>query len=99
VQTGMLWFDEDKGRRLTEKVREACGYYEGKYGQKPNQCVVHADMLEGGELEIEGVRVIGSKKMQRNHLWVGWSEEFKRAKKPGKRRKAEGRGRRSTGRS
>lgn len=99
MQTGMLWFDGDEGRGLIEKVREACGYYEGKYGLKPNHCVVHADMLDGGELEMEGVRVTGSKHMQRNHLWVGWNEEFMLAGKPGKRPKAAGRDRRPAGRS
>jgi len=99
MQMGMLWFDNEKGRELAEKVRAACGYYEGKYGQKPNHCVVHTDMLDGEEMETEGVRVSGSTQMQRNHLWVGWNEELKQAERPAKKRAAVGRGRRPTGRS
>ena len=99
MQTGMLWFDNDKGRRLKEKVREACSYYEDKYGQKPDQCVVHADMLEAGDTEMEGVRVTGSRKMQRNHLWVGCKEELRQAGKPARIRTAAGRGRHPAARS
>ena len=33
MDTGMLWYDDDRQRTLEEKVRRAADYYRHKYGQ------------------------------------------------------------------
>jgi hypothetical protein len=45
VKVGLLWFDDDPGRRLEDKVLRAAAHYERKYGQPPNLCFAHAAAL------------------------------------------------------
>jgi hypothetical protein len=71
LQAGMLWFDDTKSRPFTEKVGRAADYYQRKYGQKPNTCVVWAET----EVEdVDGIEVMGSRSVQPDHFWIGVRE-------------------------
>jgi len=77
MQTGMLWFD-DSAKTLTEKVTQAAAYYQRKYHQRPNLCLVHPSALKGNptpkidDIEI-AMGVNGS--VLPDHFWLGQSEE------------------------
>lgn len=70
MNTGMLWLDADDRRTLEEKVQRAADYYEDKYGEVPNLCLVNVRMVEK-ELDVRGIHVRPVKNVLRNHLWLG----------------------------
>lgn len=73
MDSGMLWFDNNKQRDLTAKVSRAAEYYRKKYGQPPTLCFVHPSMVPNddqktaaGKIEI---RIASS--VLPNHFWIG----------------------------
>lgn len=44
---GLLWFDDDPGRDLKQKVGNAARRYAEKFGRRPTVCYVHPSMLSG----------------------------------------------------
>jgi len=71
VKTGLLWFDDDPGRDLAQKVERAARRHRQKFGHRPNACYVHPSMLNGGPRNIDGVLVASLPTILRHHLWVG----------------------------
>jgi hypothetical protein len=70
MREGLLWFDNDPKRDLTQKVGRAAAHYQRKHGQKPNVCYVHPSMVQGSE-EVDGVHVAGLPTVLKHHLWIG----------------------------
>ncbi|HNB54561.1 MAG TPA: hypothetical protein PK530_21620 [Anaerolineales bacterium] len=79
MNVGMLWFDNDKERDLSTKVKRAAEYYRKKYGNVPNMCYVHPSMFPvpkekdpldkkvmAGNVEIRSAMTVLP-----NHLWIG----------------------------
>ena len=70
MNVGMLWLDDDAKRPLEEKVTRAVEYYEQKYGQLPELCLVNPAMLtqkrEMGPIEIRPLRTV-----LLHHFWLG----------------------------
>ena len=77
MDTGMLWFDNDKERDLTAKVMRAADYYRKKYGNVPNMCYVHPNMLAIPKVDGEKKVMAGSIEVRSaasvlpNHFWIG----------------------------
>ena len=76
--SGMLWFDNDQKFDLIEKVCKAARYYQEKYGQNPDLCYVHPDMLSAsGEtngkesIKAENIEIKSSPNVLPNHFWIG----------------------------
>ncbi len=78
MEYGMLWFDNEAGRAVEEKVRQAAAHYERKYGDKPNVCFVHPSMLKGDGVQdgllADGVQVRPGRAILPDHFWVGVEE-------------------------
>ena len=76
MQTGMLWFDDDPGRTLEDKVLKAAAYYQHKYHQRPNLCLVHPSALNGNgkTAEVGGVEVSVGRSVLPDHFWL-WQRE------------------------
>lgn len=75
MRVGMLWLDDDHRAGINERVDRAVAYYRGKYGRKPNLCVVHPSTL--GEETYQGsggVEVRTSISVLPDHLWLGVHE-------------------------
>jgi hypothetical protein len=70
LQIGLLWYDGDPKRPLTDKVEQAATRYQQRFGQPPNACYVHQECLEQ-EIEWQGVRIVGAPNVLPNHFWVG----------------------------
>jgi hypothetical protein len=75
MRVGMLWLDDDRRMAIDERVDRAVAYYRGKYGRKPNLCIVHPstlgeEMYEGGQ----GVELRTSHSVLPDHLWLGVRE-------------------------
>lgn len=75
MRVGLLWYDDDAGRGLVEKVRRAAAHYERKYGHAPNLCFVHPDTFNGnGEHpneKVGRVEIRPSRSVLPHHFWIG----------------------------
>ena len=72
MKTGMLWYDNDPNKALAAKVIEAMKYYNEKYGQVPNVCMVNPSALKGVKApEIGKLVVRAYRPVLPGHLWIG----------------------------
>ncbi len=70
MNSGMMWFDNDKTASLAVKLDRAVDYYRQKYGRMPNLCLVHPSAV--GELAVEGpITVRPYRPVLPGHLWIG----------------------------
>jgi len=81
----MLWFDNDKGTSIPNKVEKAARYYQKKYGVSPDLCYVHPKMVktengkkkknkkkaESEQIKIGKILVLKNKKILPDHFWIG----------------------------
>ncbi|MFQ6100738.1 MAG: hypothetical protein ACE5OS_05835 [Anaerolineae bacterium] len=80
MNEGLLWYDDDPGRGLAEKIGRAARRYRQKFGTPPDVCYVHPSTLSawgsnGKERKIGGVRVTPLPSVLRHHFWVGREEK------------------------
>ena len=69
---GMLWYDDDPRRKLTEKVSRAAKRYRQKYGASPSICYVHPLILKNEEVKKVGqIQVAPLPSVLRHHFWLG----------------------------
>jgi len=85
MEIGMLWFDNDKGTSIPNKVEKAARYYQKKYGVSPDLCYVHPKMVktengkkkktkkkaESEQIKIGKILVLKNKKILPDHFWIG----------------------------
>jgi len=78
MKTGMLWFDNDSGCALDQKIERAASYYLKKYGCAPSVCFVHPSMLPKNghdrpvaEYTAGEIRVHPAVWILPNHYWLG----------------------------
>jgi hypothetical protein len=72
MDIGMLWFDDNPGVNIAEKVTRAASYYASKYGCKPNICFVNPGMLAGEmKKRADGIEIKASRTVQKHHFWLG----------------------------
>jgi hypothetical protein len=70
MNIGMLWFDNDPKADLLVKIGRAADYYQGKYGQHPNLCFVHPNMVKE-TVKPAGIELRTSRTVLPNHFWIG----------------------------
>ncbi|MGD1995590.1 MAG: hypothetical protein PVH62_02345 [Anaerolineae bacterium] len=75
MKKGLLWFDNDRGRDLAQKVKRAARRYERKFGCRPNVCYVHPSVLNGNSRRVGSVRLEPLQSVLRDHFWVGEERE------------------------
>jgi hypothetical protein len=73
--TGMLWFDNDPKTELSKKIHRAVQYYQKKYGQIPNLCTVHPQMVEKEKLNDAELKIETSDSILLHHFWIGTTLE------------------------
>lgn len=71
MDSGLLWFDNDKKTSFEEKLARAVEYYETKYGHKANFCYVNA--ATGQETVVGELTVKNRSTVLPNHFWIGVS--------------------------
>jgi hypothetical protein len=69
--SGMLWFDNDKKSTFASKVDRAVQYYKKKYGQMPDVCFVHPQMVPDGIAQPAKLEVKASPSILLHHFWIG----------------------------
>lgn len=72
IQEGLLWFNDNPTRAISDKVERAVQRYQQKYGHNPDVCYVHPAHLKEGELSLaDGVKVLPAKSVLPHHFWLG----------------------------
>ena len=71
LQEGLLWFDDDPVRAVTDKVARAVHRYQQKYGHTPDVCYVNPAALKERELALGPVRILPAQMVLPNHFWLG----------------------------
>ncbi len=74
MKEGLLWFDNDPQRKLTDKIERAARHFQAKFGQKPTACYVNTADLPNPVDEWSGIRLMAARNVQRYHLWIGIEE-------------------------
>lgn len=72
MQSGLLWFDDDKARTTSDKISRGAQRYEQKYGHRPDVCYVHPMYLKDGDVQPpDGIRALPAKTVLPYHFWLG----------------------------
>jgi len=87
MKTGMLWFDDDPKRSISEKVERAALRYREKYGVAPDLCYANPASLADSPESVQPKAASSSagKGLSRitlkharsilpNHFWLGVSD-------------------------
>lgn len=87
MKTGMLWFDDDPKRSISEKVERAAVRYREKYGVAPDMCYANpvslADSPEsvqpkaassGAGKGLSRITLKHARSILPNHFWLGVSD-------------------------
>lgn len=77
MKEGLLWYDDDPGTTLAQKVARAAARYYQKYDIVPNVCFVHPSAL-GGNGQATTVGPVSIKPLSsvlRHHFWIGVQDE------------------------
>ena len=70
MKIGMLWLDDNRRLTLEEKLLRAASYYQNKYGQWPEICLVNRKMLDE-EMQVENIQVRPVRHVLPNHFLIG----------------------------
>ncbi|MBS1250549.1 MAG: hypothetical protein MAG431_02143 [Chloroflexi bacterium] len=84
MDTGMLWFDNDKTKPIPTKIERAVEYYREKYEREPDTCYLNPQMFPGAanpsqksegqgekKLSVGAIEVHPSSLILPNHFWIG----------------------------
>lgn len=71
MKVGWMWFDDEPGRTLEEKVERAAQKYKEKFGHKPTLCYVNAACLGRDKLKLNGIQIIAARNILPHHFWLG----------------------------
>lgn len=80
MREGLLWYDNDPGRRLPDKVKRAATRYQARFGQKPTMCYVNLAEFDDQFEEVNGIRLRPVPNILRHHFWLGVEVEAALAK-------------------
>ena len=82
MREGLLWYDDDPARDLTEKIGRAARRYRQKFGTSPDVCYVHPSAVSGNGKgrRVGKLHVAPLPSVLRHHFWLG-REEKRRARK------------------
>ena len=92
MKEGLLWYDDDPGRDLSEKIKRAAERYQQKYGAPPNICYVHPSVMnspvpgakgepQAGKVQnASGMQVASLPSVLRHHFWLGREEKQRQAR-------------------
>jgi len=85
MKEGLLWYDDDPGRELAEKVGRAARRYRQKFGAAPDICYVHPLALRGNGdndgQKVGQVHVAPLSSVLRHHFWLGREEKGRTKRK------------------
>ena len=76
MMSGLMWFDRDPKKSLTQKVVDAATCYRDKTGGVvPDVCIVNPAMLSETEFKVGRVVVKTARYVMPHHFWIGVEEK------------------------
>lgn len=76
MKVGMMWFDGDSQIELQARIKRAAVYYQNKYGEQPNLCVIHPSTASANAPHlVAGIDVRMSASVLPDHFWLGIDEQ------------------------
>lgn len=77
---GLLWFDNDPTRKLSDKIDRAATRYKTKFGRRPTICYLNTADFDGATEDVNGIRVRAVTNVLRYHFLIGTEGEAAVAK-------------------
>ena len=76
MDIGMLWYDDDSRRSLSEKVARAVDFYKTKYGSPPTVCFINPATLKDKAAPdtAGGIQLRSARNVLVDHFWLGVGE-------------------------
>lgn len=71
MTTGMLWYDKDPTKKISEKILSAVNYYQQKYGIKPNICFIHPRLRDNNLAPEVNLEIQYNFSISPDHIWIG----------------------------
>ncbi len=86
MDIGMLWYDDDNRRSLSEKVARAVDFYKTKYGSPPTVCFINPATLKdkAAPETAGGIQLRSARNVLVDHFWLGVGETNSEANAKGK---------------
>jgi hypothetical protein len=75
MREGLLWFDNDPKRKLSDKVGQAATRYQVRFGRRPTTCYLSEQDFDGKTEEVNGIRLRPVPNVRPHHFWVGVEQE------------------------
>jgi hypothetical protein len=72
-KNALLWFDDNPGRSIEDKIGQAAHRYRMKHSVQPNVCYVHPSVLSDNSKvkKVGDVRVAALPTVLVHHFWIG----------------------------
>ena len=71
MRVGWMWFDDDPGRSLQEKIERAVKRYQERYGRLPTACYVNKKHVTGEGFRCGNMKVIPAPNILPHHFFLG----------------------------
>jgi hypothetical protein len=73
MKVGWMWFDNDPGRSIEEKIQGAVQRYRTKFGRFPNTCYINQRSITSDGFRCGKVKVVAARNILPHHFWLGMS--------------------------
>jgi hypothetical protein len=80
MKEGLLWYDNDPQRKLTEKVKQAAQCYQSRLRRKPTVCYINAAEFDTEVDQINGIHLRPATNVLPHHFFVGVEQDSLPAK-------------------
>jgi hypothetical protein len=80
MKEGLLWFDNDPHRKLSDKINRAVVRYQVKFGRRPTICYLNLTDFEGQPEEVDGIQLRTAPNVLPHHFWIGVENERSHAR-------------------
>lgn len=74
MSTGLLWYDNDKNKSMTQKVVDAKERYAQRFQRPANLAYVNSSDFPFVGI-VDGIEILSKHTILPNHVWVGVKED------------------------
>ncbi len=79
MKEGLLWFDNDPQRKLSDKVNQAAKRYRAKLRRKPTVCYINTDQFDEKINQVNGVHLKPANNIRPHYFWIGVEQKTAKA--------------------
>lgn len=70
MKEGMLWYNGQHGKNISESIASAIDFFMNKYGSKPQICYLNPEHLDKSLNLTNNVKIVSSERVIMNHIWL-----------------------------